>query len=239
MFVTMVFVQQACICTLLVWHRSWFTQWRTHIVVPFLLSRLFIAYFSLRDRPFLGIMPLEWPSDPIKATMHALFVPLILGRQCLAFLLPERASTVVCLAHLVEVALSNGLRCSLELAQVPGQGQRYFQIIWNIREFFMHNSPLPSTYPLGMDIEFFTLSEQGSCIAFKTTLQVAVGYFIPMAVILAEESVSRKMFRIRRGYSETYTYPTSILILQYLFLIPFQAAVTFNAVVLVLHWAGF
>lgn len=237
MLLTMVFAQQACLFSLLVWHRPWYTRWRTQLALSFFLSRVIVTYFAIGERSVLGVLPLEWPSGAIKSTLHVLFVPLFIGRHCLSFLLPERAATILCLSHLVSMLFNNFSRCSLELAKVPRQGKRYFDIISTVQVLFMKWFPLP--LPFGMDVSSINLSEQGACLAFKATLQIAIGYFVPMAVLLAEESVSRKRFRIRRGYSETYTYPASILILQYMFLIPFQAVVTFNAVVLLLQWSGF
>lgn len=239
-FSATVFCQQLCIFVLLVWHRQLFTRWRKHIVLSILLSRMLLIYFAMSDHPtFLRIWPLKMPDRAGKAALHVLFLPLMLSRYCLSFLLDENAATILCLSSVGVMAYSNYDRCTLELAHVPGQGHRYFDIINAIQNFLMEWLPGPSIFPFGTNIGVGSLTERGACIALKSTLQITMGYFLPMAVLLAEEFVSRKKFRVKYGLSNTLTHPPSIIILQYLCLIPFQAAVIFHATVLFLHWSGF
>ena len=239
MFVLTVFIQQFSIFSLLVWRRKFFTRWRTEIVLFFLMSRILIMHFSLRERPaYVQVWPVELPETPTKAALHILFIPLLLGRHCLAFLLHERAASLLCLTHLGMVILSNFTRCGFELADVPVQGQRYLQSVNMIRTFLTRWFPFPSIFPFDSNTGTLNLTDMGACVILKSTMQVAIGYCVPMAVLLAEESFSRTSFRQRHGVSDTFTYPASIIILQYLALIPFQAALTFHAAAFLLQWVG-
>ena len=196
------------------------------------IPRLFIAYFLLREHPtFLGIWPLKIPDETSKAVLHALFMPFILTRWVLSFLLYGAPAKILSLFTVGVTIYGNSSRCGMELSEFPGQGQRYFQFLSFFQEILATWFPFSSTFSFGKDTFSSNLSELGACIAFKSTLHIVFGYFIPMAVLLAEELFSRKIFRKKYGLANNLTHSVSIMIVQYLFLVPFQAAVTFQLLV--------
>ena len=67
-------------------------------------------------------------------------------------------------------------------------------------------------------------------------MQVLVGYLIPIAFLLADETVSRKSFEFRYNLGTAFSNRGMALCLQHLMLVPLGAALLFHSFVFLLNY---
>lgn len=66
---------------------------------------------------------------------------------------------------------------------------------------------------------------------FHSFLQITIGYLIPIAILCAEETLSRQIFKKRNNIGPTLVYPPLIFWLYCLLLVPLSATVLFHGTV--------
>lgn len=130
------------------------------------------------------------------------------------------------------------VRCSENLQFNPHEGAFYASIMARAEVFISKALPLPGIIPSSAMSGASNLTDVGACVAVRSVLQVILGCFVPMAVLFAEESLSRNAFEgLATGHAKHLPPPT-VLHLLHLLLVPFQGAIAFQATVCVLNLLG-
>lgn len=216
-------------------HRPWFARWREYILVPHVTSTLLIfVCMAVRQPQFNTFHPLEIPTGQLRALLHLLLIPFVFLRHSVSYILPAKIFGPLSFFNAMMVLFSTAGRCSDEVAAVPGQGNRYHDIAATIEEFI--NRCLPFSFrPRDDPVGVFALSEAGACLAVNGTVQVLMGYFIPLAIICTVELCSRRAFQKKYNIrSREAAQRPSVLLLQQVCLLPFQSIFFFQTFVFVL-----
>lgn len=211
-------------------------RWRVRILVPHMLVSLMIFYCQAVKQPqFSTFHPFEMPRRPVKALLHLLFIPGVLLRHSVSYILPVSIFRPLSFAHVALVWESNLTRCRMEMEAVPGQGDRYKAIATAMENFIGHWFPL-TFGPASDKFEVSGLTDAGNCTLVNTTLQVVLGCLVPLAVLIVAETFSRKDLENRLGRSTMYILVNKPVVLLFynLLLVPFQAAIVFRIFVLLL-----
>lgn len=66
-------------------------------------------------------------------------------------------------------------------------------------------------------------------------LQVTIGFLLPLAILSAEETLSRKNFEKRHVLSTAFVHTAFSLFVRYLVLVPLEAAVALHAIIFFLR----
>lgn len=129
----------------------------------------------------------------------------------------------------------SAIRCNDEVAAIEGQGLYYYSLATYVDNLLAKVAPLPSVIPGSAFFGTGTLTDFGACLAVRSTLQVSIGYFLPAAVLFAEECISRNNFENAFLRRVRFMPRPVTLIMQHLLVVPFQAVVAFQAIVSVLN----
>ena len=127
------------------------------------------------------------------------------------------------------------VRCQDAVAVDQSTGEYYSSLVKTAEVFAAKVMPLPSVIPGSALIGAGTLSGVGSCLAVQSTLQVVLGYLIPLSVFFVEETLSRNTFEMFVMGRVKYLPRPKALFLQHLMLVPFQALVTFQFIICCLN----
>ena len=107
------------------------------------------------------------------------------------------------------------------------------EIRYGIIYLIMEARILASFY-VAFKLDFGSLTNRN----FTHMLQVTFGYFFPMAMMITEEMVSRKVFSRRHGLEFPPMHHPKNLIIRHLMLVPFQGATAFLFIVFLLRLGG-
>lgn len=137
-------VQSTLLLSLLYLRRATYYKHREAILGANIVSRALVYYFFTMKAPaFLSVHPLQLPASPLQAAMHLLTLPAMTLRILVTFITTSNTSRANALAILLLHWFHSLTRCELELERIPGQGQRYQQIISTIEEYSFQYFPLP------------------------------------------------------------------------------------------------
>lgn len=121
-----------------------------------------------------GVQPLKLPDSARDVVLHLLFLPFVLVRFNLSYILPIEAWNLVSLVALAAGLQQNFGRCAQELMAVSGQGHRYKDLALAAEGISYKWIPLPPQLSSPSDAFLAgSLSEVGACIAIKSSLQVS------------------------------------------------------------------
>ena len=148
---------------------------------------------------------------------------------------PIQTKKVIGLFGLAACIYMQSVRCQGAMAIDQSIGEKYSSLLKSAEVFAAKVMPMPSVIPGSALIGAGTLSGVGSCLAVHSTLQVVLGYLLPLAVFFAEETLSRNIYEIFIMRQVKYLQQPNTLFLQHLMLVPFQALVTFQFIICCLN----
>lgn len=215
-------------------HGNYFHKNRTSILVPRAMLQILMYYIFVASCPqiFHNVLPLQFDiNNTVVIVRQLLFIPLILARVNVSYLVPLRDAKYIFLTGLPLVLYYNIFRCASEVTQIAGQGAMYKNLVKMIERQFSKWVPLPHFCVLGDAVRAAQLTETGACIATRNAPVVVLGYFFPMVFFYTEEINSRKKFEREQGLGTAFCHGPSTLFILHALLLPFQAAVTFHSIV--------
>ena len=219
-------------------YRNFYIKWRSQIIVPHMISSLIIYYTrNVMCPQFLIFHPLEMPHHPIKGLLHLLFIPGVLLKHSVTYILPVSIFKPLSFLRVALVWKGNAFRCHLEIASVPGQGSRYRALADGMEKLFYRWLP-PSVNPQFDHFGVSQLTDEEVCMLVDITLQVVLGVLFPLAILSVAEILSRRDLEIRMGREDMFflVNKPAVLLVYNILLIPFQTTVAFHFFVVVLRW---
>ncbi len=221
--------------------QPWYAAWR-ELVINCRQMFTIISYcvFVMRSKPFQGFLTPPTATTWYFSLRSLMLLPLMVLSMAASYTTPVRSKRYIVTATLAACVPANAMLCH---AAAAVHGAARYRDILAIAEAAAHR-----IFPIqAIDIVNVTgralfdapaLSEFGACMAVHTTLQTAIGFVLPLSVLLAEESVSRAAYDRSRlggtGAAYKLRYSTAL----HLVLALLEAAVAFHAIVRVLHVLG-
>ena len=114
---------------------------------------------------------------------------------------------------------------------------RYIHINVNARQYsnFMRR-PMCYKNARVLKNEFTVTLNKLTRISLYFLMQIVLGYLLPIAIMGADEIVSRKAFEKKRNLSTAFVHKQVMLVLHHLLLVPLGAALVFHAAVFVISY---
>ena len=186
---------------------------------------------------FERVQPTEFPSSPGRLAARFFYIPILVAYHTSGYILPIAYFRVISYFSLFQGFISSFARCQQEIALVPGLGGRYHALAFTVEENIFKWIPFPVAPVTASDLENLDkIGPVGTCFAVNSTLLVVIGHLLPMAVVVAEEIISRKSFERKYHLSTAFHHGPWWLVILHLCLIPFQAAILYSTLLLAMHW---
>lgn len=132
------------------------------------------------------------------------------------------------------------LMCQDEINDVPNIGQYYISLASSVETLFSKLFPFPNpnvVSKLGHRFFASSLDEFGACMTLHSSLQMGIGYLLPMSVLIAEETISKNDFVIEYHKKFQLIHRSSIVIAQSVLVVPFEIILAFQVAVQTAHLA--
>lgn len=156
-------------------YRKGTLRWRSQIIMVHVILRLIDQYFLILRTPLMYmVQPLEVPSTAWKSFLYHISLPLVMTRISLTFPVPLDARHAIYFTNMAIFFKNNLYRCPEEVAAMPGQGQWYHQMVVSIEKAMYNWFPFPAfRRDAGGALISNALSETGSCLVFKSWVEVS------------------------------------------------------------------
>ena len=237
----MAFVVSAIGLTALLAHFVWrrhptYVAWRSPILTVFQIVRtasyIYLVAYNPTSTTLRGSLKLP------EGRRALVFLPAMSLLQALCYVTPLRYKAIVFLFSQGFSIKNHVSRCVEDVATVPGQGARYVRIKAAVDAALDAWLPLPSATPWRPRPGAVTADEAGACIVIRCSVQLTLGFLLPVATLFSEELLSRAAFVEWHGLGPGFVPSPATLLLYNVALLPLQAAVGYHALGLANQWFG-
>lgn len=121
---------------------------------------------------------------------------------------------------------------------LPDQAKCYYPIFVRLDNSIRRFSGLTVSRTSGAVVDADQLTDYQACMALHLSLQLGIGLFLPIAILFAEELLSRIAFQRRLRPTAQPSLSPVLTTITHIALVPFQAAVGVQTVSLLLHYVG-
>ena len=230
-----ILLQLTVAAMLLFWRRT-FALHRDNILLGHFLIKITFYYFAIMTKPtFKMIQKVELPTSTTGALFQLIFLPMMMARLSISLITPLRTWKYIGCSGILVMLYHNVQRCAEELA-VQGQGQRYKDILLASEGLFYGRLSLPPTRAgKSASLLASSLSDTGACLATRSWLQLTFGFLLPLAILSAEETLSRKHFEKENALSTAFSHTAFSYFVRYLVLVPLESAFVLHSVIFLVH----
>ena len=127
--------------------------------------------------------------------------------------------------------------CQDDLNGIPKIGEYYTELAISFEGLFFNAFPFPSGMVSSGTVQFqaAALDGFGACMAVHSTLQLCIGYLLPMAILIAEETISRQNFELNYANIFKFKHHPKVIMAQYLLFVPIETFIAFEGTLRIMH----
>jgi hypothetical protein len=205
---------------------------RAEILTSMQLFRILLYHICIGRCAFQDVLPVAKQSH-----FSMLILPAMIARVTLAYQIPYSYFRYPSWLALGVASSITQRQCHQQIATENASASTYMAMLDSTMQRIQSWFPLLGIpLPTGLAATEDAMTERDVCVANNVLLQYVVGLALPAAAVFAEEEVSRQKFERVQGRGTGFCYTAVTATLLQLVLVPFQAAVALQLVLLLLKY---
>ena len=151
--------------------------------------------------------------------------------------MPSHWKRMVSATAFLTAVCTNFYMCQDDLNGIPHIGEYYTKLAISFEETFFNLFPFHFGVVSSTSMQFkaAALDEFGACMAVHSTLQLCIGYLLPMAILIAEETISRQNFELNYANIFKFKHHPKVIMAQYLLFVPIETFIAFEGTLRIMH----